>query len=264
MNLCTNAVQAMEEEGGRLHVSVDLEQPESTLLKFLPTAINNECVKLTVTDTGSGIPDAIQASVFEPYFTTKASKEGTGLGLSTVHGIVKDCNGHITFKSSPGQGTQFVVYLPTIPAKQVPGDESHPDLPRGTEHILLVDDELPIAKMGSRMLTTLGYAVTTQTDSLAALNRFKSGPDDFDLIITDMTMPNLTGDRLAMEIKKIRSDIPVVLCTGFSKRVSIEAIQTMGIDAMFFKPILHANLAKNVRQVLDKTHKCDNKKQIQP
>ena len=158
--------------------------------------------------------------IFDPYFTTKGVGEGTGMGLALVHGIVKSYGGKITVGSKPGQKTLFTIYLPVTRKRQEHYLYQSETLPTGKERILFVDDEAPIAKIGGQTLEKLGYTVSIRTNSLEALELFRTKPNDFDLIITDMTMPNMTGDSLAIELMKIRSDIPVILCTGYSKKIS--------------------------------------------
>jgi CheY-like chemotaxis protein len=182
--------------------------------------------RITVSDNGIGIPKENIDKIFEPYFTTKEKGEGTGLGLSVVHGIIKAHNGYITAYSEPGKGTTFHVYLPIIQkasAKTIA--QNNEPLPIGSERILLVDDELPIIKMQQQILKRLGYSVTTRTNSVEALEAFRSSPDQFDLVITDMAMPNMTGDTLTREVKSIRPDIPMILCTGFSTNIQFKEIR---------------------------------------
>ena len=251
MNLCTNAAHAMEEEGGILSVGLTDVRLDAGFTKTYDNLKPGTYLKLTISDTGSGIPPEVRESIFEPYFTTKAPGEGTGLGLATVHGIVMNCGGEITVDSEVGKGSAFTVYWP-ITKKSTEGRAFQAEvLPTGSERILVIDDEPPIAKMSGQILERLGYSVTTRTSSLEALELFRSKPQDFDLVITDMTMPNMTGDRLAIELMKIRPDIPVVLCTGYSKNISEESASEIGIKAFICKPTGKADLAKTVRKVLD-------------
>jgi PAS domain S-box-containing protein len=251
MNLCTNAAQAMEAEGGILEVSLKnakidgSSQTEKTILK------PGEYVEIKVSDTGVGISSDIIESIFDPYFTTKGPGEGTGMGLALVHGIVESYGGKITVDSKPGVGAAFTIYLPKIKKQKEIISHEAEILPGGTEQILYVDDELPLASMGSLVLESLGYAVTTRTSSVEALELFRAHPKKFDLVITDMTMPNITGDQLAAEMMKIRFDIPIILCTGYSKKVSDKTASDIGIRAFAYKPIVRADLAKTIRKVLD-------------
>lgn len=251
MNLCTNAAQAMEDQGGLLELSI-----KDVSFKTAPQKENvnlkpGDYIQIKVSDTGTGIPDEIIDSIFEPYFTTKGLGEGTGMGLSVVHGIVETYGGKITVDSALGQGSTFTIYFPITQKHQLEGVYRFEDLPTGSEKILFVDDEVPIAKMGKRTLEQLGYSVETSTNSLDALELFRSQPDDFDLVITDMTMPDKTGDVLASEIMSIKPDIPVILCTGFSRKISDESATKIGIKEIVIKPFLKTNLATTIRKVLD-------------
>ena len=248
MNLCTNAAQAMEEKGGILEVMVN-DTPIDKMT--IPALKAGEYIEIKVTDTGMGISPQHIHTVFEPYFTTKPMGEGTGMGLAVVHGIVENHGGQIRVDSVVGKGTCFTIYLPITKKRKVYTYSEKEDLPLGNENILFVDDEAPIAKMGSKALEQLGYFVTTRTSSIEALALFKLKPHSFDLVISDMTMPNMTGDILAGELMKIRPDIPVVLCTGYSKKLSEENAAAIDIKAFLYKPIVKADLAKTVRKVLD-------------
>ena len=251
MNLCTNAAQAMEDSGGILEVGLeDVTLNNGSSLTQFDIKPGNY-VKVTVSDTGPGIAPDIIGSIFEPYFTTKGVGKGTGLGLATVHGIVETYGGKITAESELGKGTVFSIYLPITKEHEDYRPYEEEKLPCGTERILFVDDELPIAKMGSQILERLGYQVTVRTSSVEARELFRTKPKDFDLVITDMTMPNMTGDELAIELMRIRSDIPVILCTGYSKKISDETASKIGIKAFAYKPVVKADLAKTVRKVLD-------------
>ena len=255
MNLCTNAAQAMEEKGGMLEVSVN----DTTIDKMfmIPNLIPGEYIEIKVSDTGMGIAPQNLHTIFEPYFTTKPVGEGTGMGLAVVHGIIEKYGGKISVNSTIGKGTCFTIYLPITKKRKVHMHAEKEELPHGNENILFVDDEAPIAKMGSKVLEQLGYSVTTRTSSVEALELFRSKPQAFDLVISDMTMPNMTGDVLAGELMKIRPDIPVVLCTGYSKKISEESAADIGIKALVYKPVVKADLAKTVRKVLDKTNSSD-------
>ena len=251
MNLCTNAIHAME-NGGVLEIELkDIIVERDIRRKDMDLEVG-DYVELRVSDTGTGIDPEILEKIFEPYFTTKGPAEGTGMGLSMVHGIVASYSGKMTVDSTLGKGSTFTIYLPVTEEQSLDRPYEFDTLPGGTERILFVDDEDMIAKMGRRMLESLGYSVTALTKSLEALDLFKSKPNDFDLVITDMTMPNMTGDKLALELMNIRSDIPVILCTGYSKIMSDETASKIGIKAFIYKPTEHADLAKTVRKVLDK------------
>jgi PAS domain S-box-containing protein len=251
MNLCTNSAHAMEKEGGILEVTLkDIAIDNSVNRQMLDLEPGNY-IEIKVSDTGLGIAPEIIGSIFEPYFTTKGPGEGTGLGLSVVHGIIESCGGKITVDSKLEKGTTFTIYLPITGDRRAHRPYASEALPFGTERILFVDDEAALSKMGSQILESLGYSVTARISSFEALELFKTMPDKFDLVITDTTMPNMTGDKLAVELMKIRPDIPVMLCTGYSKRISDETASEIGIKAFAYKPIIKADLAKTVRKVLD-------------
>ncbi len=250
MNLCTNAAYAMEDDGGVLKVSLKDIKVDRTIGKKINLTPGNY-IELTVSDTGVGIPPDNINLIFEPYFTTKEVGEGTGMGLAMIHGIIESYGGKITVNSTLGEGATFTVYMPLTRKQKTKHQYQPTKLPEGTERILFVDDEVPIAKMGARGLKSLGYQVTTRTSSVEALELFRSKPNEFDLVITDMTMPNMTGDSLAIELMEIRSDIPIILCTGYSKKISDEDASGIGIKAFAYKPIVKADLAKTVRKVLD-------------
>jgi CheY-like chemotaxis protein len=208
-------------------------------------------IQLSVCDTGVGIAADMVHTIFEPYFTTKKPGEGTGMGLSVVHGIVKSYQGEIDVTSTPGRGTCFSIFLPAT-GKRASSETYQAGVQTGgSERILFVDDELPIVRMGSQTLSRLGYQVSECTGSLEALNMFRSGTDHFDLVITDMTMPNMSGDELAKALLAIRPDIPIILLTGYSKRVDERTMAAIGIKAFAFKPIIRKELAAMVRDVLD-------------
>ncbi|MDM8525304.1 response regulator [Desulfococcaceae bacterium HSG8] len=254
MNLCTNAAHAMEKSGGVLEVSMtrtDFDEQEASLH---PDLKPGSFVKLTVKDTGHGIPSGIMDRVFDPYFTTKEPGEGTGLGLAVVHGIIKSHEGAISVESSPGKGTTFHVYFPgtsEIKKSQEVKTVDEPSLGRH-EYVLFIDDDKVLAYMGQKALEHIGYKVDTRTDSIEALEVFRKTPDLFDLVITDLTMPGLTGEDLALEMMKIRPDIPVILCTGYSERISDESAVATGVRRLLLKPLELNNLAKVIREVLDK------------
>jgi CheY-like chemotaxis protein len=207
---------------------------------------------LTVSDTGHGMPPEVLERIFEPYYTTKELGRGTGLGLSVVHGIVKSHRGAIICESAPVKGTSFEVYLPEIEfGKQVVESLKEELLPTGTECILFIDDESDLVEMFEYMLNKLGYDVVTSTSSSEALKLFEQSPDKFDLVISDMTMPGMTGDKLAHKILEIRHDIPFILCTGYSEHISEKEAKRIGIHMLFMKPIEMKKLALTIRKVLD-------------
>ena len=251
MNLCTNAVHAMEETGGQLGIRVTDTVFSETVADSHIQVKPGEYILITISDTGAGIPPELIDTIFEPYVTTKAPGEGTGLGLAVVHGIVKTYGGEISIESTVGSGTVFSIYLPAIKGSESELPEP-PEAPAsGTEHILLVDDEPSVVQYVAQSLERLGYTVSVKTTAKAALSLFESGPRDFDLIVTDMTMPQMTGEQLADAVKKIRPDMPVVLCTGYSKRISRLGEMPGSVDAILAKPVSRSDLAKTVRNMLD-------------
>lgn len=251
MNLGTNAGHAMQEDGGVLEVSLaNVELDDLSASKHLDLTTGSY-LRLTVSDTGHGMTSKIMERIFDPYFTTKDTGEGTGLGLSVAQGIVKAHGGTITVYSELGKGTTFHVYLPIIHEAEKPEKESEEPLPTGSERILFIDDEQVLVETGSQMLERLGYKVVTKRSSIQALDLFRAEPDRFDLVITDMTMPHMTGDKLAQELLKIRPDIPIILCTGHSKRISEEKAKGLGIRAFVMKPISTRVMAETVRKALD-------------
>ncbi len=253
LNLGINASDAMEKDGGRLDVIVSDVSVDESFAADHDLLGPGDHVQITISDNGIGIsPESIKL-IFEPYFTTKDPGKGTGMGLATVHGTVKKYGGTIMVESKLGHGTVFAILLPVTQKRKLENIEPYkPEKhPQGSEKILFVDDELPIVKMGRRVLERLGYEVETRTSSIEALELFQAKPYDFDLVISDMTMPGLTGDKLATEIMKIRRDIPVILCTGYSKKISDEIASKIGISAFAYKPMVKADLAKTIRDVLD-------------
>jgi PAS domain S-box-containing protein len=269
LNLCTNAAQAMEPRGGTLTVSLKLVSISTPAPKMIHENAGNltqgqikpgEYVKLTVKDSGPGLEPEFLERIFEPYFTTKGSADGTGLGLAVVHGIVTSHGGSIEVESKPGQGSSFMVFLPLIrdAAQPSPSITDSP-LPTGTECILLVDDEVPVAELEREILEGLGYRVTAATSSQKALELFQESPDRFDLVVTDQTMPNLTGLELTKQIRQIRPKQPVVLCTGYQERMDEKKAREMGFAGFALKPILMREIAQTVRQSLDNSLK--NKKE---
>lgn len=251
MNLCTNANHAMQEKGGVLCVSLSEIEFDSTLI-LKPFDIRpGSYLKLSVSDSGHGISESIMERIFDPFFTTKEKGKGTGMGLSVVHGIVKSHQGTIDVYSEPGKGSTFNVYLPIIEKQLEKKIKAEKPVPTGTEHILFVDDEESILDMGKQQLESLGYNVTTRINSLEAFELFKIRPNAFDLVITDLTMPNMTGDELAEKMIAIRPETPVILCTGFSTRITEEKTKCMGIKAFIMKPLIRKDIAETIRQVLD-------------
>ena len=255
LNLCTNAAQAMEDSGGILKISIEDISFDYPSIIGTDELKAGKYIQITISDTGCGIRPNYINSIFEPYFTTKISGEGTGMGLATVHGIVKTYEGEITVKSAVGQGTEFKIFFPMIKNSTYADELNVETLPSGSEKILFVDDELSITRMSGLLLDNLGYKTTCRINSIEALELFRAAPERFDLVITDMTMPNMTGDILAAEMIKIRPDIPIIICTGYSKKMSHELASKIGVKALVMKPFVKHDLAKTIRNVLDNVKK---------
>jgi PAS domain S-box-containing protein len=253
MNLCGNAADAMNDKG-ILNVELTEVYLDNAFIESHPDLKTGDYLKLIVSDNGCGISPAIVDSIFEPYFTTKKTGEGTGMGLATTYGIVKQYNGAIILDTEENRGSTFIVLLPITKRRTRPKTHHPKVLPTGDERILFVDDEVSITKIGKKILTSFGYQVTVRNSSVGALELFRIKPNDFDLVITDMTMPNMTGDDLAVELIKIRRDIPIILCTGYSKKIIDKTASEIGIKAFAYKPIVKADLAKTIRKVLDETN----------
>jgi PAS domain S-box-containing protein len=262
MNLCTNAYHAMRERGGVLEVALNEVTMDSASASRIPGLEEGRKVRLSVRDTGTGMSAATLERLFDPYFTTKRVGEGTGLGLSTVRGIVESCGGAVTVESEPGVGTLAEVYFPlSQPTSQ--GEEAKVDagaLPTGTERLLVVDDEPMVAEQSKLGLEGLGYKVEARTSSLEALEIFRTAPTSFDVVITDQTMPAMTGMELAHELLLIRSNLPVILCTGFSELVDEASAKAIGIRKYLKKPVLPRVLAAEVRKIMDEDgHAADQR-----
>ena len=251
MNLGSNAAHAMRENGGLLEINlaeVNLDRGDPGQH---PDLTPGPYVRLTVRDTGQGMDQEVMGRIFEPFFTTKEVGEGTGMGLAVVHGIVKSSGGEITVSSRPGQGTTFTILLPKVAGEVATALTSPAPLPTGGDSILFIDDEEMLVDMTKEMLKKLGYKVVAQTNGLEALKLFQAQPDKFDLVITDQTMPHMTGIQLAQELRHLRPDIPIILCTGYSEKVSAENIKATEINELLMKPIFMSKLAETIRKVLD-------------
>ena len=253
MNLCTNAGHAMMERGGILGIGLETVELDAQFAQKHPGVKPGAYVKLTVSDTGSGIPPELIERIFDPFFTTRERGQGTGMGLSVVHGIVKSHGGTITVYSRLGEGTIFNVFLPAIERRITAPEGPERELRKGTERILFVDDEVTLVNLGITMLGSLGYTVTGSASAADALDKFRSDPHQYDLVITDLTMPRTTGDQLARECLGIRPDIPIILCTGFSAVIDEARATAMGIRAFINKPLLIRQLSETIRNVLDGT-----------
>jgi PAS domain S-box-containing protein len=251
MNLCTNAAHAMQDHGGTLTVKlgkVDLTAKETAIHPHIKPGPH---LNLSIGDSGHGMTRDVMDHIFEPYFTTKKKGEGTGLGLSVVHGIVQNHGGMITVNSEPGQGATFNVFLPVVALKCKSAEQRSEDAPRGSERVLFVDDEAVLVKLARQMLTSQGYQVTTFTDSRQALADFEAYPQKYDVVISDMTMPHLTGEDLARAMLELRPDVPFILCTGYSSKLDQEKIASVGIKAVLKKPFSIAAISGGIRAVLD-------------
>ncbi len=256
MNLCTNAAHAMAGQGGNMTVSlqaVDIAIDDlADSSTYPPGLAPGRYVCLTVADTGPGIPPHLINRIFDPYFTTKDKGVGTGLGLAVVQGIVQNHGGIIEVASSEGKGTIFYIYLPRIESEIKDEIKTLQAIPDGHESILYVDDDPTLAELGGKLLTTLGYRVVTETNPHHALEMFLERPQAFDLVITDLIMPGLTGEALAAEILKHCPQMPIIVCTGFSERLSEDQLIQFGLRGILYKPITIQHLAQVIRQVLDK------------
>ncbi len=257
MNLITNAYHALQEKNGK--IIIVLEEIEIDRTNLTDTGIHSgKYLLFTVSDDGTGMTDKVKNKIFEPYFTTKEQGKGTGLGLAVVYGIVKEYGGEIEVETQIGSGTIFSVYLPLTSKSENKGvAEIKTEIKMGHEHILLVDDDAAVANLEQQILERLGYQITLRTSSLDAVEVFRSNPDAFDIVITDMTMPNMTGDQLAEEILSIKPDIPIVICTGFSERINEEQAEAIGVKGFLMKPVVKSDLASMVRKVLDDAKKVN-------
>jgi signal transduction histidine kinase/ActR/RegA family two-component response regulator len=254
MNLCTNAAQAMKEkQNGVLTVKLEPVTLLSPCEKNQTVLPSGSYLKLEVADTGNGMPSHVMERIFEPFFTTKPKGQGTGMGLSVVHGIVKKHGGDIQVQTTPGEGSIFQVFFPVAQQGGQPAvEKKNPQkLPRGTEHILVVDDDIMLLDVTKRGLNSLGYHVTIETSSLEAIRKFKAHPDEYDLVITDMSMPEMDGDEMCLAMRAIRSDIPMIMCTGFSAQMTEHIAQKKGFEAFLMKPVQLGDLARVVRRILD-------------
>ncbi|MCP3872312.1 MAG: response regulator, partial [Desulfobacteraceae bacterium] len=252
MNLATNAYQAMEKTGGDLIIrleEVKLSKSDIVTSDIMPGIYNF----LIVSDTGKGMDKKLVEKIFDPFFTTKGKSKGTGMGLSVVHGIIKSMNGFITVYSKPDKGTEFHIYLPVVknPSKTQKVHQMKHPIHGGIERILLVDDENSVVIIVKQMLERLGYQVTSRTSSTEALEAFRAEPDKFDLVISDFAMPNMPGDKLASKLTKIRPNIPILLCTGFSETLTEEKAVSMGINGFLMKPVVMKDLNEKIRDILN-------------
>ena len=254
MNILTNAYHAVEAKGGE--ISIQLK--ETQLVDSDQNDIDLEPGKyavLSISDTGHGMPPGLVDRIFDPYFTTKPQGKGTGLGLAVVHGIVREHKGTVQVSSEAEKGTTFCVYLPLMKnTDSITSADAIETQLSGTERILLVDDEKAVVKLEKQMLERLGYHVTERYSSADALEAFKANPSSYDLVLTDMAMPNMTGDQLARALLSIRKDIPIIICTGFSERINQEKARSYGIKDVLMKPIVKSEMARMIRRALDEAH----------
>jgi PAS domain S-box-containing protein len=252
MNLCTNAQHAIGGHAGVVEVEIRSEEigpaQDEELIDLRP----GPHVRISVRDSGSGIPPDVIQRIFDPYFTTKEKGVGTGLGLAVVHGIVRKNGGAIRVESQPGKGSAFHIYLRRTEAGAPLGPEPAAPVPGGSERILLVDDEKMLAEVGRQALRKLGYDVVSRTSPVEALELFRAKPDHFDLVITDQTMPGMSGDELARELRKVKPRLPVIVCTGYSHTLDHERASQIGIKAFVMKPLLIKELAEAVRRALSR------------
>ncbi len=251
MNLATNASIAMEETGGIMEISFGDADFVPDLPMLAPDVVPREYVELVVKDTGTGMSPEVMERIFDPFFTTREVGKGTGMGLAVVYGIVRNLQGFITVESRPGIGSTFRVLLPKVKSEAIEDPFETVQIVGGTEHILFVDDEELLVDWGRAALERLGYTVTVLTDPTEALKTFSADPSRFHLVITDQTMPKLTGIGLARKILALRPDIPVILCTGHSVTVSPEKVKEAGIKKFLMKPVRRQELARGIRMVLD-------------
>ncbi|MDX1412472.1 MAG: ATP-binding protein, partial [Nitrospirales bacterium] len=255
MNLCANAEYAMRDHGGILEIVLSdrkiSEEESEGILKLQA----GPYLQLTVRDTGVGIPSNELERIFDPFFTTKQAGEGTGLGLAVVHGIIHNHGGGISVSSTPGGGTAFTVLLPRLDVIVPFKTEEGYDWPKGTGTLLFVDDEEMLVRWGTQFLTHLGYTVVSTVNPHEALAKFKKDPGRFDVVITDQTMPTMTGEALSRELLGLRSDIPILLCTGFSHTMSAEKAEQLGIRNFLMKPVDGKTLALTIQTIIDREHK---------
>jgi DNA-binding response OmpR family regulator/anti-sigma regulatory factor (Ser/Thr protein kinase) len=252
INLCTNAAHAMQDTGGTIDVRLENVTLEASHAAQYNDLAPGNYIKLVVADTGTGIDPEIADKIFDPYFTTKDIGKGTGMGLSLVRGIVKNHGGDIRVHSEVGRFTNIVILLPIFDESELDADCTHPDCtPLGKERILLVDDEEMLLDIMTQVMNQWGYKTTAFSDSQEALEAFRNHPDDFDLVVSDMAMPKRTGLQIGLEMKKIREDIPIIICSGFSEKISHEKARENGFQAFIMKPVIMSELADIIRSVLD-------------
>lgn len=253
INLCTNAEYAMRETGGLLAVTLENIDVTKEKVRSVSGLKVGPHIRLIIQDNGTGMSPDVLERMFDPFFTTKPIGEGSGMGLAVVHGIVTNHGGALMIDSIGGKGTKVEAYLPIIPTPDWDGSGDQDVIPLGKETILFVDDEETIVRLGKELLSSLGYTVEVHTNSQEALHAFRHDPERFNLVITDQAMPGLTGEALSRELLRIRPELPIILCTGFSHIMTAEKAKALGIQAYLMKPLAIRDLAPIVRHVLDKT-----------
>ncbi len=251
INLCTNAAHAMKEKGGTLTVALKEVALEQEHVKDCGNIVPGPYALVEISDTGVGISSDIQDRIFDPYFTTKQKGEGTGLGLSVVHGILKSYGGFIKLQSEVGKGTTFSIYFPETSKSEVSINVQDESIEKGSERIIFVDDEVGLVNMADRMLRRLGYDVYSFSDSVVALDYFMMNPENIDLVITDQTMPNLKGDELIRRIRKKNPKIPVIMCSGYTENLGSDELKELHINGILKKPITIHELSNAIRTVLN-------------
>lgn len=251
MNLCTNAGHALKDKGGILTITLNNVELDQYSTQFHPRLKPGHYVKLSVSDTGTGIPPEIMDRIFDPFFTTKEKGEGTGMGLSVVHGIVESCGGSISVYSEPNQGANFYVYLPIMEIQADQKLDQQVPIPRGSETVLFVDDEVKLVDAGQQTLEQLGYKVITSTSGKEAFEKFSQNPQRFDLVITDLTMPYMKGDELARKIRRLRPNVPILMITGLIPQTTAESLKSAQVDELIMKPLTTREIATAIRQVLN-------------
>jgi signal transduction histidine kinase/ActR/RegA family two-component response regulator len=254
MNLCMNANHAMMKTGGTLDVRLDEVKLDQRSAEKIPKLKKGEYIRLTISDTGHGMDIKTKERIFEPFFTRKEVGSGSGLGLSVVHGIINNYGGAIVVESTPDKGTTFMIYLPKYGADTLESDKSDIKPLKGDEQILFVDDEPEITFMGKKMLENLGYKVSISSSSISALEEFKKDPDRYSLLVTDQSMPDISGAELAVLMKEIQPSLKIIIITGYADNLSDEDLSKSGISEVILKPMILDDFSKVIRRVLDKNN----------
>jgi CheY-like chemotaxis protein len=250
MNFCTNAAQAMADKGGVLDISLQNFEADSTTRKRYPDLVPGKYLALAVKDTGHGMSQEIMERIFDPFFTTRDVGDGTGMGLSVIHGIITSHNGILDVKSEVDVGSEFTVFFPRVQGGSEFGEDPVLGVPRGREKILFVDDESDIVKMSTSMLQYLGYTIFSATSGEKALEMLRGEAADVNLVISDYSMPGMSGTELATELIQLRQDLPVILCSGFSESVVLDEKSKKVIRKFMSKPLDMKKLAVAIREVL--------------